>query len=240
MITQEAFLEYRKSRNLDIRNQIVEAYLYIVDILIKKYLNKGVEYDDLYQVGALALVNAVDRFDPDRGFEFSSFATPTILGEIKKYFRDKVWSLKVPRRIKEISIKIPEAQEKLTDKLGRIPTPEEVAEYLNITTEELIEVAENAKAFKTYSLSQAANPDDLMTYEEMASIEEKGYSNIEDFDVIKKVLSGMDDTEKKVFQLRFIDEKKQSEIAEILGVSQMTISRLERNIRKKFREEYDR
>lgn len=240
MITQEAFLEYRKSRNLDIRNQIVEAYLYIVDILIKKYLNKGVEYDDLYQVGALALVNAVDRFDPDRGFEFSSFATPTILGEIKKYFRDKVWSLKVPRRIKEISIKIPEAQEKLTDKFGRIPTPEEVADYLNITTEELIEVAENAKAFKTYSLSQAANPDDLMTYEEMASIEEKGYSNIEDFDVIKKVLSGMDDTEKKVFQLRFIDEKKQSEIAEILGVSQMTISRLERNIRKKFREEYDR
>ena len=97
MTNREKFTEYKKNPTIELRNEIVEDHLYMVDILIRKYLNKGVEYDDLYQVGALALVQAVERFDPDRGFEFSSFATPTILGEIKKYFRDKQWSLKVPK-----------------------------------------------------------------------------------------------------------------------------------------------
>ena len=100
MTNREKFTEYKKNPTIELRNEIVEEHLYMVDILIRKYLNKGVEYDDLYQVGALALVQAVERFDPERGFEFSSFATPTILGEIKKYFRDKQWSLKVPRRLK--------------------------------------------------------------------------------------------------------------------------------------------
>ena len=95
MTNREKFTEYKKNPTIELRNEIVEEHLYMVDILIRKYLNKGVEYDDLYQVGALALVQAVERFDPERGFEFSSFATPTILGEIKKYFRDKQWSLKV-------------------------------------------------------------------------------------------------------------------------------------------------
>ena len=109
MITLDRFLEYKKNPTIELRNQIVEDHLYMVDILIRKYLNKGVDYDDLYQVGALALVQAVERFDPSKGYEFSSFATPTILGEIKKYFRDKQWSLKVPRRLKEISAKVQSA-----------------------------------------------------------------------------------------------------------------------------------
>ena len=96
MTNREKFTEYKKNPTIELRNEIVEEHLYMVDILIRKYLNKGVEYDDLYQVGALALVQAVERFDPERGFEFSSFATPTILGEIKKYFRDKK---KAPRRV---------------------------------------------------------------------------------------------------------------------------------------------
>ena len=96
MIDQELFVQYRNNQSIEIRNEIVEKYLYMVDILIRKYLGKGVEYDDLYQIGALALVSAVERFDPEKGFSFSSFATPTILGEIKKYFRDRQWSLKVP------------------------------------------------------------------------------------------------------------------------------------------------
>lgn len=94
MRDKELFLAYSKNKDIETRNRIVEKYLYMVDILIKKYLGKGVEYDDLYQVGALALISAVERFDPEKGFEFSSFATPTILGEIKKYFRDKGWSVK--------------------------------------------------------------------------------------------------------------------------------------------------
>lgn len=113
MINGELFDRYKETGDINIRNEIVEKYLYMVEVLIRKYLNKGVDYDDLYQVGAMALVSAVERFDPSKGFEFSSFATPTILGEIKKYFRDKEWILKVPRRQKEISLKIPAAKEEL-------------------------------------------------------------------------------------------------------------------------------
>ena len=101
MDKKEMFRKYRETGDKEIRNRIVEEHLYMVDILIRKYLNKGMEYDDLYQVGAMALINAVERFDPEKGFEFSSFATPTILGEIKKHFRDTGWSMKVPRKLKE-------------------------------------------------------------------------------------------------------------------------------------------
>ena len=139
MTNREKFTEYKKNPTIELRNEIVEDHLYMVDILIRKYLNKGVEYDDLYQVGALALVQAVERFDPDRGFEFSSFATPTILGEIKKYFRDKQWSLKVPRRLKEISSKIQEVKDELYLEYRRAPTVAEMAKATGFTEEQIIE-----------------------------------------------------------------------------------------------------
>lgn len=240
MMNQQVFLQYRKSRSVDIRNQIVETYLYMVEILIRKYMNKGVDYDDLYQVGAMALVSAVDRFDPEKGFEFSSFATPTILGEIKKHFRDKEWSMKVPRRTKEISLKIPAAKEELTEKLGRTPTVDELAKHLNLSNEEIIEAVESGKAYATYSLNQAADSDEIITFDKFASIEEKGYSSIEDFEVIKTVFKRLNDKEKNVFKLRYLGNKTQAEIADALGVSQMTISRAEKNIRKKFHEELNR
>lgn len=239
-MNQQVFLQYRKSRSVDIRNQIVETYLYMVEILIRKYMNKGVDYDDLYQVGAMALVTAVDRFDPEKGFEFSSFATPTILGEIKKHFRDKEWSMKVPRRIKEISLKIPAAKEELTEKLGRTPTVDEMAKHLDLSNEEVIEAVESGKAYATYSLNQAADADEVMTFDKFASIEEKGYGSIEDFEVIKTVFKTLNDKEKIVFKLRYLENKTQAEIADTLGVSQMTISRAEKNIRKKFHEELNR
>lgn len=240
MINQEVFLQYKKNRSIEIRNQIVEAYLYMVEILIRKYLNKGVDYDDLYQVGAMALVSAVDRFDPEKGFEFSSFATPTILGEIKKHFRDKEWSMKVPRRIKEISLKIPVAKEQLTDKLGRIPTVDELAKHLNLSNEVIIQAIESGKVYDTYSLSQAANPDELITFDKFASIEEKGYSSIEDFEIINTVLKKLNDKEEKIFKLRYLQNKTQADIAKELELSQMTISRTEKKIRKKFHEELNR
>ena len=240
MLNTDVFLQYRDSRNIDLRNQIVEAYLYMVEILIRKYLNKGVDYDDLYQVGALALVNAVDRFDPDKGFEFSTFATPTILGEIRKYFRDKQWSMKVPRRVKENSIKIPAAKEALMEKLGRVPTVAELAEYLNLTDEDVIEAIESGNAYSTYSLDQAADPDDLVTFDKFASIEEKGYDSIEDFEVIQHVFEKLTEREQEIFKLRYVENMSQTYIAEKLGVSQMTISRAEKSIRQKFHAELNR
>ena len=113
MTEKDLFLKYRETKDPKLRNRIVEDHMYMVDILISKYLNKGVEYDDLYQVASLALISAVERFDPDKGFEFSSFATPTIVGDIKKHFRDKAWSMKVPRRIKELSSKLPKIKDSL-------------------------------------------------------------------------------------------------------------------------------
>ena len=126
------FREYRETPTIESRNALVEDYLYMVDILIRKYLHKGVEYDDLYQIGALALVQAVERFDPDKGFAFSTFATPTILGEIRKYFRDKQWSLRVPRRLKEQAARVQEVKEALYMELQRAPRVEEIAQRAEI------------------------------------------------------------------------------------------------------------
>ncbi len=237
MLEQNLFLEYSKSRDFEIRNKIVEEHLYLVEILIKKYLHKGVDYDDLYQVGAMALVSAVERFNPEKGFEFSSFATPTILGEIKRYFRDKEWRMKVPRRVKEISIQIPKAKEKLLAETGRMPTVEELAEYMKLSNEEVIEAMESGNAYNTFSLEQAAEDDQIVTFDKFASIEEKGYGSVEDFDVIKRVLVNLKDNEKKIFKMRYVQDKTQTEIAKTLGISQMTVSRAEKSIRKKFHEE---
>ena len=135
---KELFEKYQETRSIELRNKIVEKYLYIVDILIKKYLNKGVDYEDLYQVGSMALVFAVERYDVSKGYEFTSFATPTIIGEIKRYFRDKGWAVKVPRRLKEISAQIPPAKEYLYGKLNRTPTIKELSEYLGYTEEEIL------------------------------------------------------------------------------------------------------
>ena len=154
MLKQELFDQYRKAGDVSIRNEIVESYLYMVDILIRKYLNKGVEYDDLYQVGAMALISAVERFDPSKGYEFSSFATPTIIGEIKKYFRDKEWSVKVPRRMKEMAGKIQSAREELSNRLQRNPTIPEIAEFTGFSEEDVMQATESGMAYNAFSLNQ--------------------------------------------------------------------------------------
>lgn len=244
MTDKQAFDLYRKTGDVEIRNEIVEKYLYMVNILIRKYLNKGVEYDDLYQVGSLALVNAVERFDPDKGYEFSSFATPTILGEIRKYFRDKEWSLKVPRRYKEIAMKIPQAKEALFEKNGKTPTPTEIAVFLEIPVDEVLSAIEGSKAYDTKSLNQTytengEDGEDLML-EKFMAVEDTGYRSIELSEVIKSVLQKLNETETRIFKERFLNLKTQAEIASEMEVSQMTISRAEKKIRKKFEKELQR
>jgi len=231
MTNSELFDKYAKSRDTETRNEIVERYLYMVDILIKKYLYKGVEHDDLYQVAAMALVSAVDRFDAQRGFEFTSFATPTILGEIKKYFRDKEWSLKVPRRLKEISTRIPKAKEDLYNKLNRMPKIPELAAFLSCSEEELLEAMESSKAYGVYSLNQT-------TFDTAAP--ESGYDELEYREIIRNVVINLNDKEKQIFQRRFIENKTQTEIAKEIKVSQMTVSRAEKSIKTKLLKELHR
>ena len=213
----------------------------MVDILIRKYLGKGVDYDDLYQVGALALVKAVERFDPKKGFEFSSFATPTILGEIKKYFRDKEWSLKVPRRLKETAAKVQEVREKLREELDRNPTLQEISEASGFSQEQVIEAMEGAKSYGTYSLdktySEAGEDGDTSFLEKYTTFEELGYERIETKEIIDKVIKSFNDQEKYIFKQRFLHNCSQAEIAADLGVSQMTVSRAEKSIIGKFKEE---
>ena len=240
----QEFNEYRQHPSTELRNKIVEENLYIVDILIRKYLGKGVDYDDLYQVGAIALVNAVERFDPSRGYEFRSFATPTILGEIKKYFRDKEWSLKVPRRMKEIAGKVQETKDKLTSELGRVPGVDEVAAATGFTPEQIMQAMESAKAYGTYSLESAGlgndEEDTGSMLDKYIGFEDTGYERIELGQIINSVLSNFSDTYRYIFKQRFIENKSQAEIAQKLGVSQMTISRSEKAIVESFKRELNR
>ena len=239
--TSELLKEYAENPTIELRNRIVEENLYIVDILIRKYLGKGVDYDDLYQVGAMALVSAVERFDPTKGYEFQSFATPTILGESKTYFRDKQWSLKVPRRMKENAGKVQEAKEKLTGKLGRVPTVEEISEITGLTHEQIIQAMESAKAYGTYSLDSPATTSDeeadAAALEKYIGFEDNGFERVELGEIINNVLKNFSDTYKYIFKQRFILNKSQSEIASKLGVSQMTVSRAEKAIIESFKKE---
>ena len=239
--TNELFEAYIDTKDPQIRNQIVERYLYIVDILVKKYLNKGIDYDDLYQIGSVALLRAVDRFDPTKGFQFSSFATPTIIGEIKRYFRDMGWAVKVPRQVKEIAMKIPAAKEALREKNGKTPTVGEVAEYLGQSEEKILEAMEGGKGYSTYSLNQEYDDDSEegggSVYEKYTGIEEKGYEDFENASMINAVLATLSDEEKMIFQERFINGRTQKDVSDKLNVSQMTVSRMETKIKKKFIEE---
>ena len=239
--TAELLKEYAEHPTIELRNQIVEENLYIVDILIRKYLGKGVEHDDLYQVGAMALVSAVERFDPSKGFEFQSFATPTILGEIKKYFRDKEWSLKVPRRMKENAGKVQEAKETLTGQLGRVPTVTEISEVTGLTHEQIIQAMESAKAYGTYSLDSPSltseEEQDATALEKYIGFEDNGFERVELGEIINTVLASFSDTYRYIFKQRFILNKSQSEIASKLGVSQMTVSRAEKAIIESFKKE---
>ena len=245
MIDQkELFEQYKDNPTIDKRNEIVEKYLYMVDILIRKYTGKGVDYDDLYQVGAMALVSAVERFDPSKGFECSSFATPTILGEIKKYFRDKQWSLKVPRRLKEIASKVTESKEALYAKYQRNPTAEEIAEYTGYTVEQIIEALESSQAYGTYSLDKtfddAGEDGESPFLERYTGFDEAGYERVETSEIIKKVMDTFSDQYKTIFRERFINDRSQSDIARELGISQMSVSRAERNMIKQFKAELER
>lgn len=241
--TEELFRRYRDAPSEELRNELAESYLYLAEILSHKYSNKGIDYEDLYQVAAYALLLAVERYDPDKGVQFASYATPTIIGEIKKHFRDTTWSLKVPRRLKEVSMRIPAAKARLQEKLHHIPTIAELADYMQISEEEVLEALESSKAYTAYSLEQETedSADDSVPQSEryLGSIEE-GYGAFELSAVLEKVMAGLSDTEKDIVRRRFLDETTQREAAQALGLSQMTVSRIEKALRSKFRREFSR
>jgi len=242
--TKELFSMYSQDRdNKEIRNVLIEKHLYLVNLLAKKYINKGVDFEDIYQVGSLALIYAIDRYDIEKGYEFSSFATPTIIGEIKKYFRDKVWTLRVPRRIQELSKKISEARRTIEQEMKKNPTVEDIAKYIGCKEEDILEAMEASYGYQPISLDSSSNEDsedkDITLIDKIGS-EEKSFDEIEKKDFIEKFTQNLNELELKIFKDRFFSNKTQSVIAQDLDISQMTVSRLEKKIVSKLRKEYEK
>ncbi len=241
--SKELFQLYQEDKNIDIRNELINRYMYITEILSKKYINKGIDYEDIFQVASLALIYAIERYDLEKGFEFSSFATPTIIGEIKKYFRDKGWAVRVPRRIKELSKNVNLAKENLQQDLQRTPTIHEVAEYLSCTDEEIIEALEASQVYTPKSLDMSydgSGEDKNMQLIDIIGSEDKSFNQFDNEDFIQECMQTLNDVEAKIIRDRFFESKTQVQTAEELGVSQMTISRMEKKIIKKFQKEYSK
>ena len=242
--TKELFIIYSKQKNnKEIRNILIERHLYLVNLLSKKYINKGVEFEDIYQVASLALIYAIERYDINKGYEFSSFATPTIVGEIKKYFRDKVWTLRVPRRVQELSKKISEAKIFLQQHNKENPKVKDIANYLNCTEEQVLEVMEASYGYQPISLDSSSNDDivdkDILLIDKIGQ-DEQSFYNIEQKDFFDKFDKSLNELESKIFKDRFFLNKTQAVIAKELDISQMTVSRLEKKIIEKLKKEYEK
>ncbi len=232
--TNELFIRYKKTGDVTLRNQIAEKYLYIADILAKKFVGRGVEYDDLKQVASLALLRGIDRFDPSLGMQFSTFITPTITGEIKNYFRDKSRLVKIPRKLGEIGAQVRKFSVEFESKNGVKPNVKEIAEGLGISEELIVRALE---------VSGAVSLDGMINNEEgeqslygVVASDENGFETFETKEMLRVAMSKLTDTEKQVVKYRFVDELSQSETANKLGVSQMFVSRLERKLLVKLRE----
>ncbi|MDF2616356.1 MAG: SigB/SigF/SigG family polymerase sigma factor, partial [Sedimentibacter sp.] len=209
----------------------------------RKYSNKGIEHDDIYQIACMGLIYAIERFDITKGFEFTSFATPTILGEIKKYFRDKGWAIKVPRKIQEVSKKVNDYNNLLASQLNRAPTIKEIAEYVNSSEEEVLEAFEAGKMFNSQSLDEkfdSSNDDNDISLMDVVGSDDKYFVKIENEDFIKKSMEKLNDLERKIIIRRFYSNKTQSDIARELNISQMTVSRIEKKSLEKLRIEFNK
>ncbi|MDY4128756.1 SigB/SigF/SigG family RNA polymerase sigma factor [Peptostreptococcus porci] len=244
MDVKELFKVFSEDKsNTDVRNILIEKHLYLAKILSKKYINKGVDYEDIFQVASLALIYAIDRYDISKGFEFSSFATPTIVGEIKKYFRDKVWTLRVPRRIQELSKKISNAKIQLEQDNKKSPRPKEIADYLGVTEEDVLEAMEAAYGYQPVSLDMPSGEESEekdITLGDKIGTEETRFGEIEQRDFLEQFMKTLNELEVKIVIGRFFNNKTQSAIADDIGISQMTVSRLEKKIIEKLKKEYNK
>ncbi len=210
------------------REDLVRLHLPLVEHCARRFRNRGEPHEDLVQVGTIGLIKAVDRFETDRGVEFSTYATPTIIGEIKRYFRDKGWAIRVPRRLQELRMQITAATAELTQKLGRSPTPRELGELIGCSVEEIIEGMESSNAYSTLSLDASGDSSDdgPPSLLDSLGVVDIGLEHVEIRESLKPLLEGLDPREKRILLLRFFKNMTQSQIAEEIGVSQMHVSRL--------------
>lgn len=225
------FIELRKlpggSREYaELRNQLVRMHLPLVEHLARRFRNRGEPLDDLTQVATIGLIKSVDRFDPERGVEFSTYATPTVVGEIKRHFRDKGWAVRVPRRLQELRLSLTTATAELSQRNGRSPTVHELAERLGISEEEVLEGLESANAYSTLSLDVPDTDDDSPAVADTLGSEDEALEGVEYRESLKPLLEDLPPREKRILLLRFFGNMTQSQIAQEVGISQMHVSRL--------------
>lgn len=239
--TRELFRRFKEEGDMDAREKLVMSHLNLVRFIANKFKNRGESIDDLIQVGYLGLLKAIDRFDPSRGLEFTTFATPTIMGEIKRHFRDKGWSVRVPRRLQELSAKVNQATDTLTSQLQRSPTIAEIADYLDATVDEVLEAMESSSAYSSVSLEapSGADDDDTPSVIDRYATEDSDLAFTDDRIIIEEALASFSPRERDVIEMRFLKGMTQIEIAEKLGISQVQVSRLLRRTLKKIQDKID-
>jgi RNA polymerase sigma-B factor len=212
----------------DVRNDLVALHMPLVRFLARRYRDRGEALEDLLQVGAVGLIKSVDRFDPHRGVVFSTFATPTILGEIKRHFRDKAWMVRVPRQLQELKGRLGTAREELAHRLGRSPTIAELADFMGLTQEQVLEGFDAANAYSAVSIDAPVAGEGSVgaSIEDKLGAEDGALDLVERRHCVAPLLDALPERERQIIFLRFFREKTQAEIAEELGLSQMHVSRL--------------
>ena len=231
---------YHEQGDLAAREQLIEQYMSLVRSLARRYSYRGEQLEDLVQIGAIGLIKAIDRFDVNRGVELTTYATPNIIGEIKRHFRDRGWAVRVPRGLQELNIQLSRLIEELTVQHGRSPTIPELAKAASVTDEEVLEALESGRAYTSLSLSAGSgggDEDSELDPLESLGTEEHQYEVSEDRAVLEPGFRVLDERERKILHLRFFEGLTQSQIAQQVGISQMHVSRLIRRSLEKIREE---
>ena len=225
--TYDKFSEYRRTGDRDLRNELVEEHMRLAEFLARRFAHRGEAADDLRQVALVGLLKAVERFEPDRGLQFSSFATPTITGELKRYFRDRGWAVRVPRRIQELHLELDRTVNELSQELGRPPTPAEIAQRAGVLEEDVLESMEAGSLYRLASIDAGRSDDESSPNpaQRLGEIDAE-LTAVDDRVAVSEMLAVLPEREQKIVYLRFFEGMTQSEIAEEIGISQMHVSRL--------------
>jgi RNA polymerase sigma-B factor len=225
------FVEYRESGDRSLRNELIEEFRWVAVHCARRFSNRGEPIDDLIQVGLLGVLKAVERFDPEVGVSFTTFAIPTVMGELRRHFRDTTWSVRVPRRIKDLHVELGAAVEFLTGELGRSPKIEELGRHLGVSTDEVLEAMEASSAYRAGPLAAPAGDDGREAGNESEAVggDDADLHLADDRLAVRALLRWLEPRERRIVYLRYFEGLSQSQIAERVGVSQVHVSRLLRS-----------
>jgi RNA polymerase sigma-B factor len=229
----ELFEQYRRTGDRRVRNEIVDLHVHVADFYAKRYTGRGVPAEDLRQVALLAILRAVDRFDPDRGVLFSTFASRTVDGEFKRHFRDKTWTVRPPRRSQELHLAVRRAQDGLAQRLGRSPTVQELAREVGASVDHVLEAMEAGLAHHATSLDSDPSGDDSSTgggLERFVATHDPGFARVDREMVLRQLIENLDGRVRRIIELRFFENRTQDEIADEMGISQSYLSRILRRV----------